>query len=45
MEKYVLWFDVGFKRYTTLNYCKDIEYTLWFDVGFKRYTTRSESLQ
>ena len=34
-----LWFDVGIKRYTTLDHegCKG--HKLWFDVGIKRYTT------
>ena len=37
-----LWFDVGFKRYTThLNKCTNL-ILLWFDVGFKRYTTQGE---
>ena len=34
-----LWFDVGFKRYTTLNLLITLQGWLWFDVGFKRYTT------
>ena len=34
-----LWFDVGFKRYTTQNLARITEARLWFDVGFKRYTT------
>ena len=34
-----LWFDVGFKRYTTPQQCRIRAGGLWFDVGFKRYTT------
>ena len=34
-----LWFDVGFKRYTTGAHDKNKKTMLWFDVGFKRYTT------
>ena len=34
-----LWFDVGFKRYTTIHADQRIQEVLWFDVGFKRYTT------
>ena len=34
-----LWFDVGIKRYTTLNTISNEEIKLWFDVGIKRYTT------
>ena len=34
-----LWFDVGFKRYTTRAEGMPSGCTLWFDVGFKRYTT------
>ena len=39
MIGHTLWFDVGFKRYTT--YIKNLfnRIWLWFDVGFKRYTT------
>ena len=41
----MLWFDVGIKRYTTLNtQLSDLE-ELWFDVGIKRYTTSSLALQ
>ena len=36
---YRLWFDVGFKRYTTDFVLNQIAMPLWFDVGFKRYTT------
>ena len=36
----MLWFDVGIKRYTTLNLSNYFESRLWFDVGIKRYTTR-----
>ena len=36
----MLWFDVGFKRYTTQVAQRVIVPMLWFDVGFKRYTTR-----
>ena len=36
---YRLWFDVGFKRYTTYNRKGNTTKALWFDVGFKRYTT------
>ena len=35
----MLWFDVGFKRYTTTQCRKVSAEWLWFDVGFKRYTT------
>ena len=35
----MLWFDVGFKRYTTLRAMRQELGRLWFDVGFKRYTT------
>ena len=34
-----LWFDVGFKRYTTKVCDIAVTHELWFDVGFKRYTT------
>ena len=34
-----LWFDVGFKRYTTMLLPCFVREWLWFDVGFKRYTT------
>ena len=34
-----LWFDVGFKRYTTNQSSVHCIKMLWFDVGFKRYTT------
>ena len=34
-----MWFDVGFKRYTTAPVKSTIKRALWFDVGFKRYTT------
>ena len=34
-----LWFDVGFKRYTTSAQNHSLVQRLWFDVGFKRYTT------
>ena len=41
MARYMLWFDVGCKRYTTLlNVINAIE-ELWFDVGCKRYTTHN----
>ena len=35
----MLWFDVGFKRYTTFETVYSSNRELWFDVGFKRYTT------
>ena len=35
----MLWFDVGFKRYTTLKAKAREAKKLWLDVGFKRYTT------
>ena len=35
----VLWFDVGYKRYTTPQRCFYALKELWFDVGYKRYTT------
>ena len=35
----MLWFDVGFKRYTTSPPFSPSITLLWFDVGFKRYTT------
>ena len=35
----MLWFDVGFKRYTTMRCLHQAGAGLWFDVGFKRYTT------
>ena len=44
MEKYVLWFDVGIKRYTTVLLSIDCILLLWFDVGIKRYTTHWQSL-
>ncbi len=34
-----LWFDVGFKTYTTRCLGHSWSKTLWFDVGFKTYTT------
>ena len=34
-----LWFDVGIKRYTTLDLQTAQANRLWFDVGIKRYTT------
>ena len=34
-----LWFDVGIKRYTTMENLKPRVQQLWFDVGIKRYTT------
>ena len=34
-----MWFDVGFKRYTTSAAPAPAAPSLWFDVGFKRYTT------
>ena len=34
-----LWFDVGFKRYTTHGTMHLLRLGSWFDVGFKRYTT------
>ena len=37
-----LWFDVGFKRYTTERRRTPRPCQLWFDVGFKRYTTNME---
>ena len=37
--QYKLWFDVGFKRYTTGSSSPLRSAGLWFDVGFKRYTT------
>ena len=38
-----LWFDVGFKRYTTDSTRILSSASLWFDVGFKRYTTSRPS--
>ena len=35
----MLWFDVGIKRYTTLDGSEYDDVQLWFDVGIKRYTT------
>ena len=35
-----LWFDVGIKRYTTVQLLEKSRYMLWFDVGIKRYTTK-----
>ena len=40
-----LWFDVGFKRYTTEEGFESLAYKLWFDVGFKRYTTAAYILK
>ena len=37
-----MWFDVGFKRYTTSAAPAPAAPSLWFDVGFKRYTTQGE---
>ena len=34
---YKLWFDVGFKRYTTVGNLVPIGNKLWFDVGIKIY--------
>ena len=34
-----LWFDVGIKRYTTIQTYEVTYVKLWFDVGIKRYTT------
>ena len=39
----MLWFDVGFKRYTTDRRKNETTLRLWFDVGFKRYTTAAVS--
>ena len=36
----MLWFDVGIKRYTTLELTSISIRALWFDVGIKRYTTK-----
>ena len=38
-----LWFDVGIKRYTTLEQKLAMTQELWFDVGIKRYTTARET--
>ena len=38
----MLWFDVGIKRYTTIQIVTLRIIQLWFDVGIKRYTTRAE---
>ena len=35
----MLWFDVGYKRYTTMGDFSQNYRKLWFDVGYKRYTT------
>ena len=35
----MLWFDVGIKRYTTMEISSTSNSWLWFDVGIKRYTT------
>ncbi len=35
----LLWFDVGFIRYTTNLVVTNDNTLLWFDVGFIRYTT------
>ena len=39
MKKIELWFDVGIKRYTTVQGVSNLGRGLWFDVGIKRYTT------
>ena len=36
----MLWFDVGYKRYTTDSNHQTKHHLLWFDVGYKRYTTQ-----
>ena len=41
MIVYMLWFDVGIKRYTTATDEPPPPTGLWFDVGIKRYTTSS----
>ena len=38
----VLWFDVGIKRYTTINKEQYDIQGLRFDVGIKRYTTNNQ---
>ena len=35
-----MWFDVGFKTYTTYETIQLSVGKLWFDVGFKTYTTK-----
>ena len=39
-QVYLLWFDVGIKRYTTSSSRTAARNQLWFDVEIKRYTTR-----
>ncbi len=39
-----LWFDVGFKTYTTSEEELKALFKLWFDVGFKTYTTYTHFL-
>ena len=41
---FMLWFDVGVKRYTTNYIAHSPLAELWFDVGVKRYTTNPSSL-
>ena len=40
----LLWFDVGIKRYTTINLFNVALSRLWFDVGIKRYTTTRDKM-
>ena len=42
LDKRLLWFDVGIKRYTTRHGAEHDEWLLWFDVGIKRYTTNPD---
>ena len=41
-KQYLLWFDVGIKRYTTVANTDKWTDKLWFDVGIKRYTTQNK---
>ena len=45
MQRLLLWFDVGIKRYTTKGVTTPSGYELWFDVGIKRYTTPTEAIK
>ena len=42
---FLLWFDVGIKRYTTETSKHLQQIMLWFDVGIKRYTTETATIQ
>lgn len=41
-DEWLLWFDVGIKRYTTFDPAYDPVRKLWFDVGFKMYIIQRE---